>query len=80
MGVSLGILLFYLNHSVDAETYRLGNPPSPHALNIMYHNVTTCKRYLAGFYLKNQLFSSIRITMDKPETIEEGLEIHFIYK
>ncbi len=32
-----------------------------------------------GFYLENQLFSSIPIT-DKPETIEEGLEMNFIYK
>ncbi len=27
------------NISVDAETYRPGNPPSPHALNITHHNV-----------------------------------------
>ncbi len=54
----------------------------PHLpLNITYNNVTTWKRYFGGFYLGNQLyFSSIRITMDKSETIEEGLEINFIYK
>ncbi len=34
-----------------------------------------------SFYLGNQLyFSSIRITMYRPETIEEGLEINLIYK
>ncbi len=33
-----------------------------------------------GFYVEKQLFSSFWITVDKPETIEEGLEINFIYK
>ncbi len=33
-----------------------------------------------GFYLENQLFSSIWITMDKPEMIEEGLKVNLIYK
>ncbi len=30
--------------------------------------------------MEKQLFSSIRISVDKPETIEEGLEMNFIYK
>ncbi len=56
-----------------------GNPPSPHPLNITYHNETT-KCYLAVFTWEKQLFSSIRITMAKPETIDEGLEMNLIYK
>ncbi len=42
-------------NSVDA-TYRPGESPSPHALNITYHNVTTCKRYLVGFTWKISCF------------------------
>ncbi len=57
-----------------------GNPPSSHPLNITYHNETMCKRYLAVFNWEKQLLFSIRITMDKPQTIDEGLEINLIYK
>ncbi len=60
--------------------YEQGNPPSPHPLNITCHNETTCKRYLAVFTWEKQLFSSIQVTMDKPETIDEGLEMNFIHK
>ncbi len=40
-----------INHSVDAETYRPGESPiSPCSeYYVAYHNVTTYKRYLAGF-------------------------------
>ncbi len=55
-----------------------GNPSSPHHLNII-HNETTCLTLFGVFYLEKQLFSSIWITMDKPETIEE-LEMNLIYK